>query len=284
MHILLIGARGQLGQALQAVYVTQPDARVTLWNRPDWDITQPAIADQVAAVAPDVVINTAAWTDVDRAEAEPDATYAVNALGPKYLAEGCRRCGASLVQISTNEVFAGEPGRFYREYDLPDPGNVYARSKLAGESAARQMLDQLYIVRVAWLFGPGGNHFPDKITAAADKLGTLRVVADEIGNPTYAPDAAAALVALIATGRYGTYHLINSGQASRFEFAQAILAANGRSHIPLTPISHTEWPRPAPPPLHAVLINQAAAALGITLRPWPAALAAYLNGQYESKQ
>ncbi|MDQ3248942.1 MAG: NAD(P)-dependent oxidoreductase, partial [Chloroflexota bacterium] len=188
------------------------------------------------------------------------------------------------VQISTNEVFAGEPGRFYREYDLPAPGNVYARSKLAGESAARQMLDQLYIVRVAWLFGPGGNHFPDKITAAADKLGTLRVVADEIGNPTYAPDAAAALVALIATGRYGTYHLINNGQASRFEFAQAILAANGRSHIPLTPISHTEWPRPAPPPLHAVLINQAAAALGITLRPWPAALASYLNGQYESKQ
>ena len=140
------------------------------------------------------------------------------------------------------------------------------------------MLDRLYIIRVAWLFGPGGANFPSKITAAADKMGALRIVADEFGNPTYAPDVAAALLQLIETGRYGIYHLVNSGQASRFAFAQTVLQMNGRGHIPLTPIAHTEWPRPAPPPLHAVLVNQAAAALGITLRPWQAALEEYVRG------
>lgn len=277
MHILIVGAQGQLGRALQAVYREQTAHRTTLWSRPAYDLTKPGIANQIVDLRPDVVINAAAWTNVDGAEANPDAVYAANALGPQYLAEGCRRCNAELVQISTNEVFAGEPGRLYREYDQPAPNSVYARSKLAGEFAARQILDRLYIVRVAWLFGPGGANFPSKITAAADKLGSLRVVADEYGNPTYAPDVAAALLTLIATGRYGIYHLVNEGQASRFEWAQAALRMSGRGHIPLTPIAHTEWPRPAPPPLHAVLVNQAAAALGITLRPWQAALEAYVS-------
>jgi len=275
MHILIVGARGQLGRALQEVYTRHPRYQLSLWSRPDFDLTNPAIVEQVVACQPDVVINAAAWTNVDGAEANPDATYTANALGPQYLAEGCRRCGAQLVQISTNEVFAGEPGRVYREYDQPAPSTVYARSKFAGELAARQVLDRVYIIRVAWLFGPGGANFPSKIMAAADKMGALRIVADEMGNPTYAPDVAAALLQLVETGRYGIYHLVNDGQASRFEFAQAVLQLNGRGHIPLTPIAHTEWPRPAPPPLHAILINQAASALGIRLRPWQAALAEY---------
>jgi len=275
MHILIVGARGQLGRALQEVYTRHPRYQLSLWSRPDYDLTDPAIVEQVVACQPDVVINAAAWTNVDGAEANPAAAYAANTLGPQYLAEGCRRCGAQLVQISTNEVFAGEAGRVYREYDQPAPNTVYARSKFAGEFAARQVLDRVYIIRVAWLFGPGGANFPSKITAAADKMGALRIVADEWGNPTYAPDVAAALLQLVETGRYGIYHLVNDGQASRFEFAQAVLQMNGRGHIPLTPIAHTEWPRPAPPPLHAILINQAASALGITLRPWQAALEEY---------
>lgn len=123
----------------------------------------------------------------------------------------------------------------------------------------------------------GGNNFPGKIIAAADKLGALRIVADEVGNPTYAPDVATAIAQLITTERYGIYHLVNRGQTSRFEFAQAVLQATGRGNIPLTPIAHTEWPRPVQPPLHAVLINQAAAALGIELRPWQAAVDEYVK-------
>jgi len=275
MHILITGSSGQLGQALATRFA--PAHQVTLWRRPAHNIADPSCAGAVAALAPDVVINAAAWTDVDGAERAPDAVYAVNALGPKYLAEGCARCGATLVQISSNEVFAGDAGRFYWEYDEPGPQTIYARSKAAGERAVRQMLDRLYIVRVAWLYGPGGSNFPAKILAAADKYGRLRVVADEWGNPTYAPDVAAGLERLLETGRYGAYHLVNEGCASRHEWAGELLRLSGREQIPLTPIPAREWPRPAMPPPHAVLVNQAAAALGIRMSPWQEALAEYIR-------
>jgi len=173
MHVLLVGD-GQLGTALRKVFETTAQHEVTIWRQPTFDMTLPATADEVAALAPDVVINAAAWTNVDGAEANPDAAYAVNALGPKYLAEGCARCGAALVQVSTNEVFPGHPGIFYREYDRTQAISSYARSKQAGEIAVTQMLRQLYIVRVAWLFGPGGVNFPAKIVDAANRLGALR--------------------------------------------------------------------------------------------------------------
>lgn len=276
MHLLITGGRGQLARALHTHF--NPTHQVTLWSRPEFDIAAPGVAEAVAELAPDVVINAAAWTDVDGAEAAPEAAFAANALGPKYLAEGCAACGAALVQISSNEVFAGEPGRFYREYEEPAPGTVYARSKAAGERAASQILDRLYIVRVAWLYGPGGNNFPTKIVAAADKHGSLRVVADEFGNPTYTPDVAAALEQLLAAGRYGIYHLVNQGHASRYEWAVELLRLSGRGQVPVAPIPAGEWPRPAMPPAHAVLVNQAGAALGICLRPWQEALGEYIRG------
>ena len=274
-HILLVGAQGQLGKAIQRVYSQRPQVRVTCWTIDDHDIAAPVTRDDVADLAPDVVINAAAWTYVDGAEHDPDGAYAANMLGPKHLAEGCAACGAALVQISTNEVFPGAPGVFYREYDQPQARGAYARSKLAGETAVRQMLDRLYIVRIAWLFGPDGDNFPGKILAAADRLGALRVVDDEFGNPTYAPDTAAAMAALVDTGRYGIYHLVNEGWCSRYQLARAVLDASGRGHVPVTPISHQEWVRPSAPPLHAVLVNQTAASLGIVLRPWTAAVEEY---------
>lgn len=277
MHILIVGANGQLGRALETTLCT--DHRITAWQRPAHDITNPIVAEQVAAAQPDVVINAAAWTDVDGAETAPDAAYAANALGPKYLAEGCAHTDAALVHVSTNEVFPGKPGRFYREYDPPDPDSVYARSKAAGERAVRQIWQRLYIVRVAWLFGPASNNFPSKILAAADKHGALRVVSDEYGNPTYAPDAAAAIAQLITTERFGIYHLVNEGHASRFDLAVHLLELSGRGHVPVTPIASHEWPRPTTPPPHAVLVNQAATALGIQLRPWQEAVADYLTAE-----
>jgi dTDP-4-dehydrorhamnose reductase len=279
MHVLVVGAAGQLGRAVSTHLADQH--QITRWTRSDYDIADPQIADAVAGLTPDLVINTAAWTDVDGAESAVDVAYAANALGPKYLAEGCSRCGAALLHVSTNEVFAGEPGRFYREYDLPQPAGIYARSKAAGEQAARQILDRLYIVRVAWLYGPSGNNFPAKIVRAADKHGALSVVSDEFGNPTYAPDVAEAIARLIESGRYGIYHLVNEGHGSRFDWANFLLQSSGRGHVPVTPISLHEWPRPAPPPRHAVLVNQAAAALGIRLRPWQEALTDYLRGEPE---
>ncbi|MBW7881613.1 MAG: dTDP-4-dehydrorhamnose reductase [Caldilineaceae bacterium] len=284
MHVLIVGGRGQLGRALQQAFEIRPDIRLTLWNRPEHDIISPQITGEVAQLAPDVVINAAAWTNVDGAETDPDGAYAANMLGPKYLAEGCAACHTALVQVSTNEVFSGEPGRCYREYDQPSARSVYARSKLAGERAARHLLDRLYIVRVAWLFGPGGDNFPAKIVRAADRHGALRVVNDEFGNPTYAPDVAAALVALVDSGRYGIYHLVNEGYTSRYDLACHVLACAGRGHVPVTPIPAREWPRPATPPLHAVLVNQAAAALGITLRPWQEAVEDYCRREFAREE
>lgn len=275
MHVLILGAHGQLGKALIALYDSNPNCILSQWARPTYDITEPSIVDEIVRASPDVVINAAAWTQVDAAEQSPDLAFAVNALGPKHVAEACERSGATLVHVSTNEVFAGTPGINYYEYDQPQPRSIYARSKSAGELAAQQRLQRLFIVRTAWLFSPGGNNFPHKIINAADRHGALRVVADERGNPSYAPDVASAIVSLINTKHYGTYHLINDGNSSRFEFAQAVLQMAGRSHIPITPICHTEWVRPADSPLHAVLINQAAAQLGIRLRPWREALSDY---------
>lgn len=279
MQILVIGD-GQLGSALRSVFEKSAQHQLTIWRQPAVDITLPTTADDVASLAPDVVINAAAWTNVDGAESNPAAAYAVNALGPKYLAEGCERCGAALVHVSTNEVFPGHPGVFYREYDRTDAGSVYARSKLAGEIAVMQSTRRLYVVRVAWLFGLGGVNFPAKIVAAADRLGSLRVVNDEIGNPTYAPDAAAAIAQLIESGRYGIYHLVNDGFCSRYQFAQQVLTHSGRNHVELTPITHKEWQRTSQPPLHAVLVNQAAEALGIRLRPWQQAVEEYCRQEF----
>ena len=276
MHILILGSRGQLGRALCETFQHEIDASVSAWSRPEHDLANPVISEQIAELGPDIVINAAAWTNVDGAESEPDAAYAANTLGPHYIAEGCRRCGASMVQVSTNEVFAGVPGEFYREYDLPAPGGVYARSKLAGERAAQSLYDRVYVVRTAWVFGSGENDFPSKIQAAADRYGVLRVVNDEFGNPSYAPHIASAIAQLVRTERFGIYHLVNSGRASRFEFARAVLDASGRADIPITPIAHSEWPRPVQPPLHAVLINSAASALGIELPTWTSALGTYV--------
>lgn len=283
MHVLIVGADGQLGRALQDVYACRAGCHVTALDVPHIDITLAETIDRVAALAPDVVINAAAWTNVDAAEENVDLVYAVNALGPFHLAAGCERCGASFVQVSTNEVFAGESGRFYYEYDLPGPGGVYARSKLAGERATRSACRRTWVTRVAWLYSPGGSNFPSKIMTAADKHGQLRIVADEIGNPTYAPDAAAAMAALVDMAAPGVYHLVNEGCVSRFDFAAEVLRLSGRGHVPLTPIRADEWPRAVVPPQHAVVVNQAAAAHDIRLRPWQEAVADYVHAEMAVK-
>ncbi|MCX7670040.1 MAG: dTDP-4-dehydrorhamnose reductase, partial [Anaerolineae bacterium] len=250
-----------------------------LWglDLPEEDITRPEMRDRLAAWRPELVIHAAAYTDVDGCEKDPELAFRVNAFGTQNVALAAQRAGAALLYISTNEVFDGTRRDLYREWDQPNPMSIYARSKAAGEQIVRELLGgRFYIVRVAWLFGPGGNNFVTKILAAAARNGALRVAADEFGNPTYAPDLAAAIARLIATGHYGTYHLTNAGFCSRFEWARAIMRLAGRPDLPITPILSADWPRPSRPPLHAVLANTAAAGLGIVLRPWPEALAAYM--------
>ena len=275
-RIVVLGFRGQLGRALMDRLAGR---QVLALDFPEVDMTQSAIVEKVADFRPEVVINAAAWTNVDGAEDTPDACYAVNVTGVQHLALACQRSGAALVQISTNEVFPGEAARFYREWDATTArSGTYARSKEAAEKVVISLMaGRFTIARTAWLYNNGGNNFIAKIVAAADKQGALRVVADEFGNPTYAPDLADALAHLIDVQHYGIYHLTNSGYCTRHHWAQEILRLAGRSAVPVTPVSSGEWPRRTAPPPHAILLNTTAAALGIVLRPWQEGLAAYFS-------
>jgi dTDP-4-dehydrorhamnose reductase len=273
MRVAITGNRGQLGQALQKALATEELFGLDL---PEHDISDPAsIMDALVAFQPEVVIHTAAMTDVDGCERNPDMAFRINALGTQNISLACVRCGAALVHISTNDIFDGLLGRPYYEWDTPSPQSVYARSKAAAEFYVRALLNGFYIVRTSWLYAQGGNNFATKIIAAADKHGSLRVVANEVSSPTYAPDLAKAVARLIGTRHFGVYHFSNGGICSRYDWACKILELSGRGDVPVEPITADQWQRAAPPPLYAPIINFAGAALGITLRPWENALEEY---------
>jgi dTDP-4-dehydrorhamnose reductase len=272
MRIIITGALGQLGQAMQ---VALSEHTLTLIDIPDWDITDPQLVPLMADLKPEVMIHCAAMTDVDGCARNPDLAYHVNAFGTQNVALACQRAGAALVHISTNEVFDGTAAEPYREFDPPRAINPYGASKLAAEQIAARLVNTLYIVRISWLFSPGGNNFVSKIVSQAENHGQLHVVTDEIANPTYAPDLAAAIAQLIRTKHYGIYHLVNEGYCSRYEYAVEIIKQSGRESVPVFPITSDQFQRPSTPPPFAPLRNTVGAALGIVLRPWQEALADY---------
>ena len=274
MRIYITGAKGQLGRALMHRLVQHDLLGVDL---PEVDLTDlNAARASIAAFKPDVIIHAAALTDVDGAARNPDLAYRVNALGTRNVAVAGEAIGAAMLAISTNEVFDGTKSEPYLEFDVANPINPYAKSKLAAEIFVRDLTRRFYIVRTAWLYGLGGNNFVKKIIARADTEGKLRVVTDEVSSPTYTEDLITASEQLIATGAYGLYHFTNAGACSRYEFAQKILELSGRAHIPIEPIVLADYPRPSTPPPYAPLRNFCGAQIGITLRPWQDALADYL--------
>jgi dTDP-4-dehydrorhamnose reductase len=274
MKVFITGAQGQLGRALQA-HLEQDT--VFPADLPGCDILDRACLMQaIAEFKPDVVLHAAAMTDVDGCARDPDAAYRSNALGTQNVALACQAARCTMLYISTNEVFDGTKAEPYLEFDPTNPINAYGRSKLAGEMFVRDLLNQFYIVRMAWLYGHGGHHFVRKIIRRADEQGSLRVVADEVGSPTYAEDVASAMRQLIRTGAFGVYHLVNDGSASRYDFAREILRLSGRGHIPVEPIKLSDFFRPSTPPPYTPLRNFCGKAQGITLRPWQEALAEYL--------
>lgn len=277
MRIVITGHKGQLGTALQQALANEELIGLDL---PEHDITNPAsIVDSVVELEPDLVIHAAAMTNVDGCERDPELAFRVNALGTQNIALACGRCSATMVYISTNDIFDGRLGRPYYEWDTPTPQSIYAQSKAAAEFYVRTLLQRFYIVRTAWLYARSGSNFVSKIIVAADKYGQLRVVTDEVSAPTYAPDLAGALAQLIHTGHYGIFHFTNSGTCSRYDWACKILEFSGRGHVPVEPINGDQWRRAAPPPLYAPILNFTGAALGIVLRPWQEALWEYFAGE-----
>jgi dTDP-4-dehydrorhamnose reductase len=275
MRILITGGKGQLGTALQQTLI---EHEVVALSREALDITEKeAVFTAVSTHAPHLIIHCAAYTNVDGCAQDPALAYQVNGLGTQNMALACQEFGLEMVHVSTNEVFGGDNLNGYEEWMPLNPGNGYGRSKAAGETHVRNLLQRYYIVRPAWIYAVNGRNFVHAILNRARSTGQLRVVTDEVGNPTYAHDLAAAITQLIGTQQYGIYHLMNSGHCSRWQFANEILRLAGLDNVTNTPILGKEFKRASTPPPYGVLHNLAGAAIGITLRPWQEALQDYMT-------
>jgi dTDP-4-dehydrorhamnose reductase len=276
MRTLIVGADGQLGRELIEVFaLAGPTTGLTYAELDILD--EMALRAAAGRVQPDIIINAAAYTDVERAESDRDAAFAVNETGARNVVRLARERNIPTVYYSTDFVFDGSKREPYHEDDPVSPRGVYAESKVAGETVTKETWDRHFIVRTAWLYGIGGNNFVEKILRAAASRPSLRVVDDEVGSPTYTRDLAEATRALARTVAYGTYHAVNGGRCTRFEFAQEILRL-AESSTPIEPCKAAEYPSQAPRPAYSVLSNaRLEAACGLTMPHWKDALARFMK-------
>ncbi|HIK29154.1 MAG: dTDP-4-dehydrorhamnose reductase [Oscillatoriaceae bacterium SKW80] len=280
-RILITGSNGQLGWELQRTLA--PVENVIAVSRARLDLSQPASITQVVQeVKPNIIINAAAYTAVDKAESEPSVAYAVNATGVGVLAEIAQQLAIPLIHISTDYVFDGKNNLPYLETDATNPLGVYGKSKLAGEEAIRKVGGNFIIIRTAWLYGVGGkSNFVKTMLRLGSEREEVRVVTDQVGSPTWTGDLAAALAQLIANispKLEGTYHYTNSGVASWYDFAVAVFEEAQLLGFPLkvkrvVPITTAQYPTPARRPAYSVLsCAKITAALGTYPPHWRQAL------------
>jgi dTDP-4-dehydrorhamnose reductase len=284
-RIVITGAGGQVGSAVNARAVREGRDVLALTSA-QWDITDAVAAERIRAG--DVVINCAAYTNVDAAESDEQAAFAVNVTGPQHLAVACARVGARLVHISTDYVFSGVFGetgpRPYEPDDETGPLSVYGRTKRDGETAVLAACPAATVVRTSWVYtGAGGNDFVATMRRLADGADPVAVVDDQIGSPTYVADLAGALLQVaelqVADERIGerVVHAANHGAVSRCEQARAVFAGVGADPARVRPVSSADKPRPAARPGYSALSSAVSARAGLTpLRDWQDALAAAL--------
>jgi dTDP-4-dehydrorhamnose reductase len=286
MKVLITGAGGQLGHELCRAFA---DHDVVGLAHDALDITvEAAVAAAVDELGPELVVNAAAWMDVDGCEADGARAHAVNALGPWWLARACARSAATLVHVSTDYVFGGAldqdrpreadgTPRGWSEFDPVAPVNVYGRSKAAGETLVRQTLPSHHIVRTSWVHGPHGHNFVRTMLRLGHEGMQLRVVDDQIGSPTATPDLAVAIRELAVSGRFGTWHRTNRGRCSWFDLARATFALADLD-VDLAPQPSRALERPAPRPAWSVLDATHATASGLNPLPhWVDGLARVLD-------
>jgi dTDP-4-dehydrorhamnose reductase len=292
--IALIGANGMLARMVCAV--APPRYAIVPFDLPELDITErDPLLRTLGDLKPDIILNCAAYTNVDGCETQEELATRVNGCGPAHLAEAAQRLDAVLVHISTDYVFDGTQKTPYTEEDHPNPLSAYGRSKLAGEEAIRNSgLQRFFILRTSWLYGPGGKNFVETIARLAGEREELRVVADQFGTPTYTEDLARAIYHLLALethqssslaahGFHGTYHFANAGDCSWHAFAEAIVerlrqggAATRVRQI--VPIGTDDYPLPAPRPPYSVFSkNKYRAATGQEVPDWKNALDRYFT-------
>lgn len=275
MSFVIVGAKGMLGSMLSQVFA---DKKPILLDREEIDITNEAsVRKALHDVGATVVINAAAYTNVDAAEEDRENAFLVNEGGVKNLGVVCRELSTTLIHFSTDYVFPGTKANGYIETDAPGPAvNVYGQSKLAGERALKESGCNFYLVRTAWLYGPNGKNFVDTMLTLAQTKDRLTVVSDQRGCPTYTKDLAL-YVRTLLEGAYpfGIYHAVNAGNASWFEFAQKIFEYTPTMAIVVKPVSSAEFPRPAKRPAYSILQNTK----GPHMRAWQEALLEYIQSR-----
>lgn len=280
---LITGANGQVGYCL--TQQLQDEHEILAVGRNELDITdQSAVKKAIENFCPNVIINAAAHTAVDRAETEIELSKAINVKGPQYLAEAAKSVGAAMLHISTDYVFDGQRAGKYKESDATDPQGVYGRTKLEGEQAVAAANDKFIVLRTAWVFGEHGNNFVKTMLRLAKTRDTLGVVADQVGGPTYAGDIAKALIQIaekIIAGEkveYGVYHLTGEPYVSWYEFAKTIFAeAVSQNVLEKSPlvnaITTADYPTPAKRPANSCLdLTKIQQVFGIQPSDWQKAL------------
>jgi dTDP-4-dehydrorhamnose reductase len=264
---LITGAAGQVGSDLRR---TLDGAQVAALTHSELDITDSAAVDAVVAdLAPDVVVNAAAYTAVDAAESDEQTAYRVNATGPAVIASALARRGGRLIHLSTDYVFSGDATRPYEVDDPVEPSSAYGRTKLAGENAVRELLpDRSFVVRTAWVYGSAGSNFVKTMLRLERERDTVSVVDDQRGTPTWSADLARGLIELAtSSATAGTYHCTGRGDTTWWEFTRAIFAEVGADPSRVQPTNTAAYPRPARRPAYSVLSNASWEAAGLTALP-----------------
>ena len=276
MRVLLTGAGGQLGLELAEI-LPRRDHEVVALDRQRLDVADPgAVESAIDEHSPEIVVNAAAYTNVDGCEEATDLAYSVNALGPRNLAQACERRGCELLHVSTNYVFDGRDGKPYEPFDVPNPISAYGRTKLAGEELVMRLTNRWFVVRSAGVYGRGHN-FVRTMLRVAEERDSLKVKDDEFISPTYARDLAESIAGIVEDGRYGLYHLTNAGSCSWYEFTREIFRLAG-VETEVVPIPGSEYPLPAARPANGILASVGSP----ELRHWSKALADYLEQEVAS--
>ena len=282
-RLLVIGAKGMLGRdlvdTLRFSFCIDQDWEVLGWDIDEIDIREEnTTVTKIESIQPQIVINVAAYTDVDGCESNEEKAFAVNAEGMRHVALGALRGGAKVVYLSTDYIFDGEKKEPYLEDDRPYPLNVYGQSKLKGEQYVQELVEDSLIVRSQWLYGRHGKNFVSTILREAREKRVVSIVDDQIGSPTYTVDLTTAISALIQRRARGIFHVVNSDSCTWFAFCQAILKLSGMPEVKVIPISSKELGRPACRPLYSVLSTQKLKReINMTLRPWSQALEEYIK-------
>lgn len=288
-RILLIGKNGQVGWELERTLA--PLGKVIAVDRKVVDLAKPdTIVAAVREMKPDIIVNAAAYTAVDKAESEPDIAMAINGIAPGIMAEEARRLNALLIHYSTDYVFDGAKNGAYTEQDVPNPQSIYGKTKLAGEQAVMAVNGSYIILRTSWVYGGRGKNFLRTILRLAQERDELKIVDDQIGAPTWSRMIAEATAQILSqafspltpypsrlTDLSGVYHLTSAGQASWFGFARTIVdlaIQQGADFSPkMLPIPTTEYPLPAARPQNSVMSNEKLQnTFGLSLPDWQAAL------------